>query len=395
MKKNMNKKPKILVFVGFYLPGFKAGGPLRTIANLVEHLGNDFDFWIVTRDRDLGDKTHYPNINLDNWNEVGKAHVLYLSLKKSTISNITYIINSTPHDILYLNSFFDVRLTILPLIARFFNKTTKKKPLILAPRGVFSIGALNIKKYRKVTYILLVRYIKLYANITWQASSHHELTDIVRVLKVKERNIKIALDLPSLIPDASTLAKPMPFSGKASLRLVFISRISPMKNLDFALHVLEKVESTISFDIYGPIENIDYWEQCQKIIKNLPKNISVNYCGPVLAHDVSSVFSKYDLFLFPSRGENYGHVIAESLSVGTPVLISNNTPWRDLKVNGFGWNLPTNDIILFIKAINDYSKKTQLERASKRKEIRKKIQPFLMNPTVIKDNKKLFLDLLP
>ncbi len=56
------KKKVILCFVSYYLPGFKSGGPLRTIANMVDHLAPDFDFWIVTRDRDLGDAHGYENI---------------------------------------------------------------------------------------------------------------------------------------------------------------------------------------------------------------------------------------------------------------------------------------------------------------------------------------------
>jgi glycosyltransferase involved in cell wall biosynthesis len=43
---------------------------------------------------------------------------------------------------------------------------------------------------------------------------------------------------------------------------------------------------------------------------------------------VPGVFRQYDLFVFPTRGENFGHVIIESLSVGTPVLLSDRTPWR-------------------------------------------------------------------
>ena len=47
-----------------------------------------------------------------------------------------------------------------------------------------------------------------------------------------------------------------------------------------------------------------------------------------------------DLFFLPTRGENFGHVIAEALSVGTPVLISDQTPWRKLAAVGLGHDLP-------------------------------------------------------
>src|SRR4051812_11201747 len=47
-------KPCILTFSRFYLPGFRAGGPIRSISRLVECLGDEFQFRIVTADRDAG-----------------------------------------------------------------------------------------------------------------------------------------------------------------------------------------------------------------------------------------------------------------------------------------------------------------------------------------------------
>jgi hypothetical protein len=39
---------KILIFVDWFEPGFKAGGPIQSCRNLVESLGDDFDFYLVT-----------------------------------------------------------------------------------------------------------------------------------------------------------------------------------------------------------------------------------------------------------------------------------------------------------------------------------------------------------
>jgi glycosyltransferase involved in cell wall biosynthesis len=48
----------------------------------------------------------------------------------------------------------------------------------------------------------------------------------------------------------------------------------------------------------------------------------------------------HDLFLLPSQGESFGHVILEALLAGCPVLISDRTPWRGLQEKGIGWDLP-------------------------------------------------------
>lgn len=337
----------LLVFTGFYLPSFKAGGPVKTIQNMVDQLENH-GFYIVTRDRDLADKKAFSNISINSWQQVGGSSVYYLAPKFLSLQNLAKVINDSDFEVLYLNSFFDFVFTIKPLVARRL-RMIKPCPIVLAPRGEFSSGALAIKTFKKKLFIKLATWFGLYRNITWQASSEFEKQDIIRTLKVEPSSIFIAKDLPpkvSVNPDNLTL------KANEICRIIFLSRISPMKNLDFALQALEKVKSPLVFDIYGPIEDKEYWRTCLNLIEQLPSNIKVNYCGAVTPGEVSDVFSGYDLFFFPTRGENYGHVIAESLSVGTPVLLSDQTPWRYLACDRLGWDLPL-DLDVFAEKIEE------------------------------------------
>ena len=43
---------KILIITGRYLPGYKDGGPLRTIINVTEALGDEYNFHIMCWDRE-------------------------------------------------------------------------------------------------------------------------------------------------------------------------------------------------------------------------------------------------------------------------------------------------------------------------------------------------------
>jgi glycosyltransferase involved in cell wall biosynthesis len=104
--------------------------------------------------------------------------------------------------------------------------------------------------------------------------------------------------------------------------------------------MLEGVSGDVSFDIYGPAEDAAYWEECRGLIAALPANIRVRYWGPIEHERVARVFAEHDLFLLPTLGENYGHVICEALVAGCPVLISDQTPWRDLEAEGVGWAIP-------------------------------------------------------
>lgn len=131
------------------------------------------------------------------------------------------------------------------------------------------------------------------------------------------------------------------------MNIIFLSRVSRMKNLDGALKMLKGLKGKVEFNIYGPMEDKVYWTECQKTISSLPENIEVRYCGSVAHDKVGTVMRGHDLFFLPTLGENFGHVILEALVAGCPVLISDQTPWRDLKEKGVGWDLPLDQPELF------------------------------------------------
>ncbi len=322
---------RILTFVDYYLPGYKAGGPIRTIANMVSQLDGEFEFLIVTRDRDFLDTMPYVNVVIDQWNTVGQAKVFYASPATSSFLGVMRLLNETPHDLLYLNSFFSPVMTSLPLIIRrlgFYGN----KPVILAPRGEFSDGALALKATKKKIYIALIKMTGIYRQLIWQASSEFESEDILRTLPnvMVAPNVIVAPDLLPLpiqtIEDAASAHCDARSPGP--LRIVFLSRISPKKNLDYLLRALSKVTVGVALTIYGPAEDSVYWLHCQSLIQTLPSHITVTYQGEVTHEHVSQTFAAHDVFIFPTRGENFGHVIYESLAAGTAVIVSDQTPWQ-------------------------------------------------------------------
>lgn len=328
---------KILTFVGCYLPGYKAGGPIRTIANIIDRLGDELEFKVVTADRDLHDTKAYPGIVIDGFNRLGKADVYYASPRTLSLKDFRKIINSIEFDIIYMNSFFSPPFTIKPLLLRKL-RLIPTKPLILAPRGEFSSGALGLKSLKKRAYRLMAKALGLYRGITWQASSVYEEADIHQWFG-KHVPVVVAPDLPPVLHSVDELP-PKNEKDTGRLKILFLSRISQMKNLKGALKILNVLEGKIQFNIYGAKEDKNYWLACQKIINSLPENIQVRYCGSVAHDKVGAVMREHDIFFLPTFGENFGHVILEALCVGCPVLISDRTPWRDLESKKVGWDLP-------------------------------------------------------
>lgn len=332
---------------------------------MVAALGDELDFRIVTSDRDATDTVPYPHLGAETgWLEVGKVKVLYLPSSQMKLWNIARIIGETPHDTLYLNSFFDPVFTLKPLLARRLRLAPKKR-CVIAPRGEFSPAALELKAAKKRAFLAVSRVTGLYRNLVWQASSKHEAEDVRRVMGDTASDIRVSANLPAPVDGKSGLPHRSKEEGEP-LRICFLSRISPMKNLDFALEVFFEVKGSVRFDIYGLVDDENYWNRCQEISSRLPSNISFSYCGVIDHADVLATLARYDLLFLPTRGENYGHAIIESFAAGTPVLISDSTPWRGLFDKGIGWDLPLENAMAFAHCIDHILALSQEERKRSR-----------------------------
>lgn len=317
---------KVICVADYYLPGFKGGGPIRTIANMRKMLREYVEIAIFTRDRDLGSDEPYSSIQANCWTETEDGPIYYACPKKFTASGLKEAIEGKDYEILYLNSFFSYRGSIE--IYHQLKSHLKTMRILLAPRGEFSIGALNLKRHKKRAYLKLCRLFGCYSEIYWHASTSNEHEDIVRQFPNAVQRIYIAED-PVDVGEPPAQPFEYPKSKPGILRLAFISRISPMKNLDGLLRILAMTTRRIELDIYGPIEDAEYWNKCQKLIALVPRSVIFAYKGVLEPEAVSSVFAEYDLFAFPTQGENFGHVIFESLRAGTPVLVSDKTPWKE------------------------------------------------------------------
>lgn len=388
-------KPRILVLVDHYLPGYLAGGPIRSVANLADHLADDFDWQVVTRDRDLHADQPYEGVSADGWMSVGPAKVRYLSPRNLTPLGMIKLLRVVPHDLLYLNSFFSARFAVLPMLARRLG-LLPRRPVLLAPRGEFSAGALALKAGKKRLFIGLARLCCIHRDALWHASTPLEADDIARSMGAPRERILIASDLgaPSSSPTTTPRSARAP-DCTGGLRVCFLSRISRKKNLDYALRALAHVRSTVSFSIFGPAEDAAYWRECEALIATLPANVTVQYRGPIPNERVRDHLSTHDLFFLPTHGENFGHVIVEALASGLPVLISDQTPWRDLQAPAVGWDLPLEDESAFATVIDEVAQWPSSRLDQVRDQCLTFAAAHLADPAAVDDNRRLFAFALP
>lgn len=389
----MNKKIKVVIPIRYYQPGFRGGGPMVSIINLVTILADSYDFYIITADRDFNNKNTYKNITKNKWikshnlsifyipSNIYKAIILFKQLKK-TVTNQTVV---------YLNSLFMPLYSIAIVIASRLG-ILKIENLLVAPRNELNEYSLSFHGVKKNLFLIFARYTNLYKNVIWHASTEMECQEIIKVFNVNRNKIRVALNL-TILPNTVSQEiseKDIEFSKCNRLKIIYLSRISPKKNLPYALRVLKKVKSNILFDIYGPIEDKDLWKVCLKLIDTMPSNVIVNYLGEVERTSVQQIFTRYDLFFFPTIAENFGHVIAESLSVGTPILISDRTPWQNLEEAGLGWNYSLDDPLVFVNVIDEFAGYSSSFRQQKRKSIVKTVSNYLNDPEIRNSNINLF-----
>lgn len=335
-------KRKILIFTDYFIPGFKAGGPVKSILNLSNIMSGDFDIYVVSRDKDFGDINPYDNISYDGFNIINNINIIYLS--RVNIITINRAIKIIRPDVIYLNSFFSKMTQIVLLLKKI--KLINSK-IILAPRGELLPGAISLKSKKKKIFLSITKALALYGkDIIFHVTN-----------KIESSNVK-SLFSNKLIEIANlTNSENFQFINIEKqpnmLNIVFLSRVSKKKNLLYALEILQRIDSkNILFDIYGTKEDLKYWNKCEKLI-NTSHNIKISYKGSVKPADVAAILSGYQCFLLPTLDENFGHAIVEAMQMGVIPIISNQTPWNDLQNFKAGWAIDLNDKDGFIQAIKE------------------------------------------
>ncbi len=326
----MNQKPRIVVFIDWYVPAYKAGGPIRSVYNLVESLKEEFDFYVITSNIDI-DGEKLSEIKGGEWLNQNGVNVLYLPPVDTTKKRIKREVKKIQPFKIYLNSLFSSRFTLLPLIL-----FRKKHSIVVAPRGMLGKESLAIKSSKKKIFLSFAKSMNLYKNVIWHASSEIEKKEIQSVFG-RSTEIKIANNL-TLVTERFVPIK----KEKDSLRMIMVGRVVPIKNVHFFLSELKKLSQTVAIEvaIVGPLEDELYYEECKQIIESFPSTIQVEFKGGLPPIEVAKLYQKYHLLVSTSLNENYGHSIAEALTHGRPILVSNNTPWKKLKELGIGVNLP-------------------------------------------------------
>jgi glycosyltransferase involved in cell wall biosynthesis len=318
----------VFISIPWFHPAFRAGGPVQSIANLVNEFREDITYKIFCGNTDLNN-TSLENIETGKWVFYNECTEVWYASPHDRSSVLLKQLEKTKPDILFIIGIFSWHFNLVPLL---FYKAQKK---IISVRGMLHPGALSQKPAKKKGYIFLFKLLQLTKKTFLHATDEAEKAIITEVLG-NEAKIFVAGNFPHKIVSGSASKK-----NKGRLKLITVALVSPMKNHLMILEALMNCTSGIEFHICGPVKDMEYWQLCLKQQKKLPGNISVHYHGDVQPGQVADHLDKADVFILPSKSENFGHALYEALSAGKPVITSRFTPWEGLDKAQAGMNVET------------------------------------------------------
>ncbi len=372
---------RILAVVEWYPPAFKAGGPIQSVYNLFQLMRaeTDHELEVVCGDRDLGSATPLDDIQTDVPHERDGIRVTY----RSSVSwkwwneKLGGSGGDLVPDVIYINSLFSLPFALYPmLVARALGIR-----VVLAPRGMLGLGALSIKPRRKKFFLIAARVFGLFRNVRWHASTVNECSEVLA--HFPKANAHIALNVPLFEANVK------PLKSSEAMTWVMVGRIHPIKNLHFALEALQKVNlngKSLRIELVGLAEDEEYLKRLVLLSK---PGVEVVHVGAIAPHELGKIWSRSHALLMPTRHENFGHVVVEAWAHGRPVLLSDKTPWRDLKKAGLGWDLPLTQAA-WAEGLSEALTWDDEHWIALSKSCVEKHKSILENPQLIRENRALF-----
>lgn len=351
----------VLVLAPTYPPAFRAGGPARTLEALVELAPSNFHSWVIAPNRDLGSNDDL-DVPVNVWNTVANISTNYI--REHKLIQAFRQIQSTKTlkpNLVYVNSFSHPVFALIPYFLFALGNWPKAK-LVVAPRGEMDPNALQVKGKIKSLIIWFFKATGFSKKMIWQASNEREAIHIKKVWGA-QTSIIIREDETSLPYSAD-----VPQQHQGNLRFGFVSRIVPNKGVLEAIQAVLTLNQPVQLDIYGPEEDVTYVEMCRLTASGANSNCTIRFNGPIDHSQVRKTLATFDAFVFPTYFENFSHAIAESLSVSTPVISPDTTPWTEVLSRGGGRVIGTSTgttLPEILKEISEMSPQELLEFRTK------------------------------
>ncbi len=371
-------RPKVLVFIDWFLPGYKAGGPITSMRHMISHLHQEVDFYVVTRNTDYQSNEPY-DAPCNKWIHLETYHCYYLKDSDLSKDSLRTVIDSHEFDMFYINGMYSKFFSILPLDLL----KADKRPKVVAPRGMLTPSAMAIKPLKKKVFLTLARLSGKYKDVVFHATNEKEKSHVLN--QFSKARVLVAPNLgPGLTPRENCS------KSKGVLKLIFLGRTAPEKNTLLAIQSLKNIhEGRLELDIVGEVYDRSYHQLCLKEIEGLPENVKVSFKGSIPPDSISNTLQSHHYLFLPTKGENFGHAILESFMCGVPVVISDQTPWSYCQDEGVAF-VQKNESNLIEATLRNLMSQNQADYEQICGKVNVFAQNYVKNSAAIEQTKTLF-----
>jgi glycosyltransferase involved in cell wall biosynthesis len=193
-------------------------------------------------------------------------------------------------------------------------------PYVVRPLGTLAAWSLRQHAWKKRPYLALVERPHLRKAAAIHVTSDAE-AEIVRALGYEHTaTIPLGVELP---PDDRTA---LPERRGEPLRLLFLSRLHPKKNVDLLLDACALVEDGRSGHgwelVVAGQGDAGYVDALRAHARKLGIANRVRFVGQLEGASKAAAIGSADVFVLPSSDENFGIAAAEALAAGLPVILS-------------------------------------------------------------------------
>jgi len=198
-------------------------------------------------------------------------------------------------------------------------------PYVLRPLGALDPWALRVRRWKKVPYFrLLERRNLLHAAVVHAVSPREQRAIEALGLRVRVVTIPLGVDPPA----ANNRGDHRRREGAAPdspTNVLFLSRLHPKKGIEFLLDAVALLvhEQPLRLWVAGEGDEA-YVRSLKNHAARKGLGTRVTFTGFVAGADKARLFRQADLFVLPSYDENFGIAVAEALSAGLPVVVSDD-----------------------------------------------------------------------
>lgn len=314
---------RILMPSNLFYPS-NMGGPARTLYWLAKELvANGVEATVVTTSNFIASGL----VQEDEWLDVDGIRVRYC---KGNYRFSAKVVHNACKEMRQCDAVLFSSLCFLPnfFIALWALLTRKK--IIWSPRGELFDSAIKGSKCKLFYFALLKNLFAKKA--LFHATSSTEEAHIRKYFGQHCRTV--------VLPNYVEMPKKIERDKNPNPYFLYMGRIAPIKAIDRLVEACCKSEafrrSSYKLLLAG-IKEGDYYKQLEKTISDHHLEERIQFLGEVSGNKKFQLYADARYLFLVSHSENFGNVVVEALSQGTPVVASKGTPWVTLEESNAGY----------------------------------------------------------